>query len=187
MKKRFLKVLKGFFLFIALVFIIVTAAILWPLPIIEIPKKHEAILIKSIALIDVETGEVLKERDVLIEGNKIKSIDSSGRIKVAKTTFIINGEGKYMIPGLWDMHKHSNHHSPWLHHPLYIANGVTGIRDMSGTLGEKDSYWVGSNERLQWNNDLQDNKRITPRYVLQSSYQIDGNLLCQVIFQLFLN
>ena len=79
-----------------------------------------------------------------------------------------------MIPGLWDMHTHSNHHSPWLHHPLYIANGVTGIRDMSGTLDKKDSYWVGSKERLKWNNDLSNNNRITPRYVLQSSYQIDG-------------
>ena len=52
------------------------------------------------------------------------------------------------------MHTHSNQHSPWLHHPLYIANGVTGIRDMSGILDKKDSYWVGSDERLKWNNDL---------------------------------
>ncbi len=174
MKKRFLKVLKGFFLFIALVFIVITTAILWPMPIIETPNKHSAILIKSINIIDVKTGIILKNRDLLIEENTIQSIDTTGIIKVPEKTFIINGNRKYMIPGLWDMHTHSNHHSPWLHHPLYIANGVTGIRDMSGTLGKKDSYWVGSNERLQWNSDLQDNKRITPRYVLQSSYQIDG-------------
>jgi hypothetical protein len=45
---------------------------------------------------------------------------------------------------------------------------------MSGILDKKDSYWVGSNERLKWNNDLLTNNRVTPRYVLQSSYQIDG-------------
>ncbi|OUR91914.1 hypothetical protein A9Q87_08925 [Flavobacteriales bacterium 34_180_T64] len=144
------------------------------MPSIETPKKHAEILITSIDLIDVKTGEILKNRDLLIEGNTIISIDTTGIIKVPKTTFVINGEGKYVIPGLWDMHTHSNHHSPWLHHPLYIANGVTGVRDMSGTLDKKDSYWVGSNERLKWNNDLINNKRITPRYVLQSSYQIDG-------------
>ncbi len=45
---------------------------------------------------------------------------------------------------------------------------------MSGQLGKKDSYWAGSKERLIWNTELSDNKRIAPRYVLQSSYQIDG-------------
>jgi imidazolonepropionase-like amidohydrolase len=174
MKKRALKILKGFFLFIGVLLIIITAAILWPMPAIEAPEKQAKTLITSIDIIDVKAGEVLRNRDVLIEGNLIKSIDTTGILKVPKTAFVINGEGKYMIPGLWDMHTHSNHHSPWLHHPLYIANGVTGIRDMSGTLDKKDSYWVGSKERLKWNNDLLNNKRITPRYVLQSSYQIDG-------------
>ena len=46
---------------------------------------------------------------------------------------------------------------------------------MSGQLNQKDSYWVGSRERLLWNAELNSNKRITPRYVLQSSYQIDGS------------
>jgi adenine deaminase len=127
MKKRAIKILKGFFLFIGVLLIIITAAILWPMPAIEAPEKHAKTLITSIDIIDVKTGEVLRNRDVLIEGNLIKSIDISGILKVPKTAFVINGEGKYMIPGLWDMHTHSNHHSPWLHHPLYIANGVTGI------------------------------------------------------------
>lgn len=174
MKKRFTKILKCFFLFLALILIVFISGILWPMPTIETPKSHTEILISSIDIIDVKTGEVRKNRDVLIEGNIIKLIDTTGNIKVSKTTFVINGKRKYLIPGLWDMHTHSNHHSPWLHHPLYIANGVTGVRDMSGTLDKKDSYWVGSNERLEWNNDLLSNKRITPRYVLQSSYQIDG-------------
>jgi len=172
--KKIYKIFKGFLLFIGLILIVYISAVLWPMPTIETPKKHTEILIASIDIIDVKTGETLKNRDVLIEGNIIKSIDTTGIIKVANTTFVINGKGKYIIPGLWDMHTHSNHHSPWLHHPLYIANGVTGIRDMSGTLDKKDSYWVGSIERLVWDNELLNNKRVTPRYVLQSSYQIDG-------------
>jgi len=174
MKKRMTKILKGFSLFIGLLLIVTITAILWPFPTIDTPKKHSVILIKSISIIDVKTGKTLNNRDLLVEGNTIISIDTTGIIKVPKTTFVINGEGKYIIPGLWDMHTHSNHHSPWLHHPLYIANGVTGVRDMSGTLDKKDSYWAGSNERLEWNKELLNNKRITPRYVLQSSYQIDG-------------
>ncbi|WP_109300936.1 amidohydrolase family protein [Aquimarina sp. AU474] len=174
MKKRIIKISKVFFFSIGILLIIITLGILWPMPSIDTPKKHKTILIKSINIIDVITGKVLKNRDVFIEDNKIKLIDTAGSIKANQAIFIVQAKGKYMIPGLWDMHTHSNHQSPWLHHPLYIANGVTGIRDMSGTLDKKDSYWVGSSERLNWNNDLQQNKRITPRYVLQSSYQIDG-------------
>jgi hypothetical protein len=174
MKKKGITIFKGFFLFVGLLSIVTITAILWPLPTMKTPIKHSVILIKSITIIDVKTGKTLKNRDLLIEGNTIISIDTTGIIKVPKTTFVINGEGKYIMPGLWDMHTHSNHQSPWLHHPLYIANGVTGVRDMSGTLDKNDSYWVGSNERLEWNKDLLNNKRITPKYVLQSSYQIDG-------------
>jgi len=168
------KILKGIFLFIGLFLIVIIIAILFPLPSIEVPKRHSSILIKSIDIIDVETGSILNDRDVLIKGETIVSINTTRITKAPKSTFMINGKGKYLIPGLWDMHTHSNQHSPWLHHPLYIANGVTGIRDMSGILDKKDSYWVGSNERLKWNNDLLTNNRVTPRYVLQSSYQIDG-------------
>ena len=174
MKKRIVKISKGFFLFLAALVILVVSGILWPLPKIEMPKQHSAILIKSIAVVDVNTGKVLRNRDILIQGKTITSIDTTGVINASKTTFIINGKGKYIIPGLWDMHTHSNHYSPWLHHPLYIANGVTGIRDMSGTLDKKDSYWVGSNERLKWNHETSSNLRIAPRHILQSSYQIDG-------------
>ncbi len=144
------------------------------MPKLELSIKHDIVFIKSINIIDVKSGNVLENRDILIENNKISAIDTTGIIKVNSTALIVNGFDKYIMPGLWDMHTHSNQHSEWLHHPLYIANGVTGIRDMSGQLNERDSYWVGSKERLRWNTELLNNERITPRYVLQSSYQIDG-------------
>ncbi len=46
------------------------------------------------------------------------------------TAKIVDGKGKYLIPGLWDMHVHTwDYESTY---PLYIANGVTGVRDMFG-------------------------------------------------------
>ena len=57
------------------------------MPTIETPKAHAKILITSIDIIDVKTGEILKNRDLLIQGNLIKSIDTSGIIKVPKTSF----------------------------------------------------------------------------------------------------
>jgi hypothetical protein len=146
------------------------------MPKLNPPKKFDTVLIQSVNIIDVKSGDILENRDILIKNNIISAIDTTGIIKVNSTALIINGSDKYIIPGLWDMHTHSNQHSEWLHHPLYIANGVTGIRDMSGQLNERDSYWVGSKERLHWNAELSNNERTTPRYVLQSSYQIDGAL-----------
>lgn len=174
MKKKLLKTLKIILLIFSILLLVIATGLIWPMPNIVPPQKHDIVLIKSVNVIDVKTGNVLESRNVLIEGNMIKAIDSLEILVEDSNALLINGNGKYVIPGLWDMHTHSNQQSPWLHHPLYIANGVTGVRDMSGQLHEKDSYWVGSRERLIWNNELNNHKRVAPRYVLQSSYQIDG-------------
>ena len=174
MKRKILKLFKIISTILILVIVIITMAILWPMPKLTQPIKQSIIFIKSINIIDVNTGNVLKNRDILIINNKINAIDTTGIINLNPKALIINGSNQYIIPGLWDMHTHSNQHSEWLDHPLYIANGVTGIRDMSGQLSKRDSYWAGSQERLRWNAELSDNKRTAPRYVLQSSYQMDG-------------
>lgn len=174
MRKKIFKFLKVFSVIFLLLLLVIISAVLWPMPKLKLPKKFDTVLIQSVNIIDIKSGDILENRDLLIKNNIIKAIDTSGKLKANSTSLIINGSGKYIIPGLWDMHTHSNQHSEWLHHPLYIANGVTGIRDMSGQLNERDSYWVGSKERLCWNAELHNNERITPRYVLQSSYQIDG-------------
>ncbi|WP_298899153.1 amidohydrolase family protein [uncultured Psychroserpens sp.] len=175
MKRKLFKSLKIILFVLSFLTLIIVIGIIWPISNIIPPQKHHTILIKSINVIDVKTGLVLENRNMLIEGNIITAIDSSEILVKDSNTLLIDGSGKYVIPGLWDMHTHSNQHSPWLHHPLYVANGVTGIRDMSGQLNQKDSYWVGSRERLKWNAELDVHQRVTPRYVLQSSYQIDGS------------
>lgn len=174
MKKKIFKTLKIFLAILLLLLLIIISAVLWPMPKLEPPQKHNAIFIKSANIIDIKSGVILENRDVLIKNNIISAIDTSGILQPDITALIIDGSDKYIIPGLWDMHTHSNQHSEWLHHPLYIANGITGVRDMSGQLNARDSYWVGSKERLHWNKELSNNTRVTPRYVLQSSYQIDG-------------
>lgn len=143
------------------------------MPKLETPRAHQHVWLRSINVVDVKSGVVIENQDVHISGNTITYIGTSKPL-IKKNVLAIQGQGKYLIPGLWDMHTHSNQHSEWLHHPLYIANGVTGIRDMSGQLDKPDSYWAGSVDRLQWNSDLTQNLRVAPRYVLQSSYQMDG-------------
>lgn len=174
MKKKLLFVLKTIAGFIAMIIFIILIAYIWPTSSLKPPKSYGQTLITSVNIVDVQTGNILRDRNILINKNTIVKIDSLPIINSSEKSLVIDGSGKFLIPGLWDMHTHSNQQSEWLHHPLYIANGVTGVRDMSGQLNERDSYWVGSKERLQWNKDLESNNRVTPRYVLQSSYQMDG-------------
>ena len=51
------------------------------------------------------------------------------------------------------MHTHSLKLSPQLHHPLFIANGVTAVRDMSGCMSDNDDYWACIDDRRQWNDE----------------------------------
>jgi imidazolonepropionase-like amidohydrolase len=83
-------------------------------------------LIRNIYLVDVEKGIVKRAANVLIRDSIITSVNYRKSAATADT--IIDGSGKYLIPGLWDMHTHV--WSDEYFFPLLIANGVTGIRDM---------------------------------------------------------
>lgn len=91
------------------------------------------IAIKDVAVIDVKTGKVARGQTVIIQENRIILV--TNKALIPKTATIVNGSGKYLIPGLWDMHAHSftDRSFEWLL-PLLIANGVTGVRDMATSL-----------------------------------------------------
>ena len=84
--------------------------------------------IRHVTVINVATGAELKDQTVRILGNRIASIATTQESDATLPTSI-DAHGAYVIPGLWDMHVHV-HDTDEL--PLYIANGVTGIRIMSG-------------------------------------------------------
>lgn len=85
-----------------------------------------------VTIVNVVTGVEVQNQTVRIQGNRIASIAAT---QDADTTSpgAVDAHGAFLIPGLWDMHVHV-HDKDEL--PLYVANGVTGIRIMSG---EKDT------------------------------------------------
>lgn len=85
------------------------------------------LLIKNVNIIDVVNGRNIINQDVQITEDKIIKIQpSTKQDEPAKK--VIDGTGKYLIPGLWDMHTHNW----WQIHfsDAYIANGVLGVRNM---------------------------------------------------------
>lgn len=72
------------------------------------------------------------DQTVVIRGNRIIAIGPSRSTRIPKGARIIAGRGKFLIPGLWDMHVHTVAPGGRSLLALYVANGVTGVRDMAG-------------------------------------------------------
>jgi len=98
------------------------------------------IAIQHVTVIDPAGSQVRPDVTVIIEGNRIRAIKTSDRMPAPGGAKIIDGHGKFLIPGLWDMHVHIAGISAdpaWSQEvllPLFVANGITGIRDMGGDL-----------------------------------------------------
>jgi CubicO group peptidase (beta-lactamase class C family) len=120
--------------------------------------------LQHINIIDVETGKLLKNQTIFIEGGRIRSIlpdaGDAGKVRVYDCT------GKYLIPGLWDMHIHDSDDSEFRYKyiPLFIANGVLGVRDM----------W-GSPEMLVLKKQIDTGSFMGPRLIVGSDI-IDGKV-----------
>ena len=101
------------------------------------------LVISHVTVINPGASSVQPDTTVVISGDHIISV--SGAVSGAahallpKNARVIDGSGRYLIPGLWDMHVHSAF-GDWFPGgrdiilPLFVANGVTGVRDMGGDL-----------------------------------------------------
>jgi imidazolonepropionase-like amidohydrolase len=91
-----------------------------------------ATAIVHVSVIDVVLGKAIADRTVIVEGAAIRSVGDSASAVVPPGARVFDGSGKYLIPGLWDMHVHSADLSTL---PLFVANGITGVRVMWGNPG----------------------------------------------------
>ncbi|MGH8237552.1 MAG: amidohydrolase family protein, partial [Steroidobacteraceae bacterium] len=111
------------------------------------------------SLVDVTAGTVLPNMTVLIEGDRIVATGATDRLPVPKEAEVVDATGKFLMPGLWDMHVHW-YQKDYL--PLFIANGVTGVRMMWGML-----------EHHQWRKQIAAGTLLGPRLNIASPI-IDG-------------
>ncbi|PHH80125.1 hypothetical protein CDD80_2813 [Ophiocordyceps camponoti-rufipedis] len=97
--------------------------------------------IKDVTIVDVKTGGLLPQKNIVVEDNKILSIDDAKNSTTLQDGDI-DGQGKFAIPGPSDMHVHvffSNNPASFeignnITMPLFVANGVTTIRDLGSNL-----------------------------------------------------
>ena len=89
-------------------------------------------------VVDVATGNIQPDMTVVIAGKRIAKVSPSARTN-PQTGRVVDATGQYLIPGLWDMHTHVYFDGTAtagtdLILPLFVANGITGIRDMGSEL-----------------------------------------------------
>jgi imidazolonepropionase-like amidohydrolase len=94
----------------------------------------QTIAITDVTVINPRTQAVLPRRTVVVERGRIRSIQPA-TVKLPRNTRLISGFHKFLIPGLWDAHVHLTKAGP-LSLPLFVANGVTGVRDMGSDFSE---------------------------------------------------
>jgi hypothetical protein len=105
----------------------------------RVEPASQTLVFTNVNVVDTRDGRILTDMTVVVRGGRIQGVARVGLIAADHNVRVINAAGKYMIPGLWDMDVHTAGTSAaaWdekIIYPLYVANGVTGVRDMGGDL-----------------------------------------------------
>jgi len=101
--------------------------------------EERNLVFTHVNIIDATGSPVQPDMTVTIHGEHIVEIARSDQVHFLPNARIVDARGKYLIPGLWDMHVHTVF-GDWLPRnekvtlPLFVANGITGVRDMGGEL-----------------------------------------------------
>lgn len=92
----------------------------------NLTHKVDKVVVKNVNVF-TKTGEILPNQDVLVEGKMISSILPTRNKQVDENVLLINGSGKTLMPGMFDMHTHNTKFRGILH----LAGGVTSVRDLA--------------------------------------------------------
>ena len=127
--------------------------------------EAQEVAFTHVSVIDGRSAEPRPDRTVVIRGNRIIAEGPAATTAVPDGARIIDGRGKFLIPGLWDMHVHLAMPGGRDVLPLYIANGVTGVRDMAGD-------WP---TLTAWRGEITRGTLIGPRIVASGPYLEGGD------------
>ena len=134
-------------------------------------RTSARVAIQHVSLVDVTNSTVRPDVTIVITENRITAIEPPG-VPLPRGARVIDGTGKYVIPGLWDMHVHlgdATSSEPAL--LMFLAAGVTGVRDMGSPRFER---------LRSWREEIARGARIGPRIVapgplLQAGPPVDTN------------
>ena len=116
-------------------------------------NRGRTVAITHVTIVDPRSGSSRRDMTVVVSGRTITSVGTTDKVHIPSGAFRFNGSGKFLIPGLWDMHVHVL--TPERDFPMFIANGVLGVRNMAGVA--KDVF--------KWRADVASGRVLGPRMV----------------------
>jgi imidazolonepropionase-like amidohydrolase len=121
------------------------------------------VVFDNVTVIDATGAPPARGMTVTTAGDRITSIAPSARARVPAVARRIDGTGRFLIPGLWDMHVHLTSTTE-IACPALVANGVTGVRDMGGEL-----------ELVDWIRDRIERGELPGPAILRAGPFVDGS------------
>lgn len=115
------------------------------------------VAIQDVTVIAANGSRPQAQMTVLIEGDSIRAVGRN--MPIPGRSRIVDGRGKFLIPGLWDMHVHLSKTRPSAMR-LLVANGVTSVRDMGGDI----------DELLRWRDEIASGRRVGPTIYTAGTY-----------------
>jgi imidazolonepropionase-like amidohydrolase len=128
----------------------------------------QALAFAHVNVIDATGSPVQPDMTIVVQGQRITELGKAGHVKVPNNAKLIEAGGKFLIPGLWDMHVHTIFGS-WIPQdekialPLFVANGITGVRDMGSDLEPVK----------QWRSEIAAGRLLGPRMIIAGP-MLDG-------------
>ena len=134
----------------------------------------QPLILTHVTVIDATGSPAKPDMTVVIRDHRIVALGRTGAAALQDAE-IVDATGKFLIPGLWDMHVHTGRADIFL--PLYIADGVTVVRDMGGDIedpsGELSSLSARYVQLRLWREAIEEGSLIGPRLVI-AGFLIDG-------------
>jgi imidazolonepropionase-like amidohydrolase len=101
--------------------------------------QERQVAITHVTVVDVTGAPSRRDMTVVVSGDRITAVGRSGQVPVPRGARVVDGTGRYLVPGFWDMHVHfMNAGESAL--PLLVAHGVTSVREMGGRIAETRAW-----------------------------------------------
>jgi imidazolonepropionase-like amidohydrolase len=98
----------------------------------DLRPENTLVALVNVNVVPMDRERILENQTVIVRDGVIERIGDSGQVDVPEGALVIEGKDRYLMPGLVDMHVHVKEENDPL---LFVANGVTTVRDMWGTTG----------------------------------------------------
>lgn len=142
-------------------------------PSAPLPAAPAVQAIVNVTVVDTRAGVLLPDRTVVIEGGRIVSVELDGPAPAGAA--VVDGRGRYLMPGLLDMHVHLRHPAaPEILMPQFLAHGVTGVRDMASDCdGPPPQGGTCIAEMREWARRIEAGELAGPRLLALSSFPLN--------------